>query len=672
MRLLLLVLAALVCRGSSVQPPLPLPGAPAPALLKVLASHVPAALGQTGVSRSLQAVACPVEGCHAFFTRRTALPVHFAKLHGTTHTYVQDDAVKPGVAKRPGDASEVAQAKRFFQLPAVDGAAAAAPPALAAVPALPAAGAPGTEMVIVPLARLRALEREVGALGAQLRKMPAEIVRLLAKERAMQAIAAAATKVLRVVGVDAGDIAANNGLRLMNSGQQLVCVACERAAGTAGVFSTAQRVPHLRHAVGQHLQSQSHIANANAAALASAAHDSKKKRAMVCGRWAYQAVKEALSFLAYPRFLYVASLNGEDVGTMNHGQDFIPDVLPFMAAELDFRLAAFINKPLARIGSRLIPVSLSVDKATQLHRTTQMVAIIFLSTSGALTYAMVANDIAWEGGTKADAARLAQNIVTSVSAILTAPGLRKRLVSLAVDGAYICAKVPAALRALLGYAPTSTWMLGRWCLAHMLELAINDCRADKVGTIKLASCSWYPRLAVLVSMLLEGLTHGKGFEELVALSAELSVKFLLPKRLCITRFAQSELKVYSTFLRDFLLIHQYYINHSDPADGRTERNMEEEKIYELSFECTDFAFITGLLVVRDIFTVISVYSQRFQKVDVAPWDSYRWIKARQTLQAVPLSHAAPLPAPSTTDIFPRICASISCAGVTRHRARTAS
>jgi len=184
--------------------------------------------------------------------------------------------------------------------------------------------------------------------------------------------------------------------------------------------------------------------------------------------------------------------------------------------------------------------SVAVDKATQLHRTTQMTCIIFML-AGVITYAIVSNDIAWDKGDTCDAAAAATHIIAGVASVISSEGLRKRLASLAVDGAYVAGNVPAALRLALGYEPESAWMLGRWCLAHMLELAIHDCRLNKKGSVALRCCAWYANVAVVVSLLLDAVSHGKGYEDLLALSAELKVKLLMPKRICITRFAQSEL-----------------------------------------------------------------------------------------------------------------------------------
>ena len=588
---------------------------------------MPSHEGAARVPRSVEPVVCPVAGCAVLLSRRTSLAPHVQTEHAETHVWVADDAVAPGTVKRAADPGMQGVMAKFLKL-----APQPQPPASEPVLPPPPLPAPGAGDVAGPSAadlqqQLRAVRGELAAVKAQLFNMPAAVVKAIASEAARVRRLAATARSQEVVirGVTPAEIAANNGMEVVVTGEtaQLVCVAC-RGRADAGRFSTAQErgIVALRRSVLRHVSSPGHITALNALHALRTARSADKQRALAVARIAYEIIKEGAPYATFPQRVFTAKLNGVDVGTMNHDVSVIPDILQHMDAELTFRLAQYLNLTVARIGSRLTPVSVAVDKATQLHRTTQMTCIIFML-AGTITYAIVSNDIAWDKGDTCDAAAAATHIIAGVASVISSEGLRKRLASLAVDGAYVAGNVPAALRLALGYEPESAWMLGRWCLAHMLELAIHDCRLNKKGSVALRCCAWYANVAVVVSLLLDAVSHGKGYEDLLALSAELKVKLLMPKRICITRFAQSELKVYSSFLRDFPILHAYYVKHSGPADADSERNAKEEAVYELSFELTDYHFVSGLLLLRDVFAKTSALSLKFQTVDTAPWDIQR-------------------------------------------------
>ena len=116
-----------------------------------------------------------------------------------------------------------------------------------------------------------------------------------------------------------------------------------------------------------------------------------------------------------------------------------------------------------------------------------------------------------------------------------------------------------------------------------MELALNDVRQDKTGTIKLHSVEWYGPLSETIALLVNSFQYGKGYEEIRVISSQLALKLRDPAKYCETRFAVSEKKVLECLLANYLVYVQAYRDASTIPEGatkgrgktpRTERNVE--------------------------------------------------------------------------------------------------
>ena len=81
------------------------------------------------------------------------------------------------------------------------------------------------------------------------------------------------------------------------------------------------------------------------------------------GSIVYQNIKERCSYAKYERDVAAAALNGEEVGNINHGEDFAKNLTDDMGTEAKIQLTKYFHKPLSCTG-QLPPVMFASDKMT--------------------------------------------------------------------------------------------------------------------------------------------------------------------------------------------------------------------------------------------------------------------------------------------------------------------
>ena len=182
---------------------------------------MPSHEGAARVPRSVEPVVCPVAGCAVLLSRRTSLAPHVQTEHAETHVWVADDAVAPGTVKRAADPGMQGVMAKFLKL-----APQPQPPASEPVLPPPPLPAPGAGDVAGPSAadlqqQLRAVRGELAAVKAQLFDMPAAVVKAIASEAARVRRLAATARSQEVVirGVTPAEIAANNGMEVVVTGE---------------------------------------------------------------------------------------------------------------------------------------------------------------------------------------------------------------------------------------------------------------------------------------------------------------------------------------------------------------------------------------------------------------------------------------------------------------------
>ena len=114
-----------------------------------------------------------------------------------------------------------------------------------------------------------------------------------------------------------------------------------------------------------------------------------------------------------------------------------------------------------------------------------------------------------------------------------------------------------------------------WDSAHLLELAINDAKKQR-------KFSWLQRFIKTCGTIMK-YSYGKQYEHLLEAADLVEEQILEPKQFHVTRFVQSELRVYETVLRDWTTLYclqeqDCVINSLAGGDisARTRRNIYTE------------------------------------------------------------------------------------------------
>ncbi len=91
-----------------------------------------------------------------------------------------------------------------------------------------------------------------------------------------------------------------------------------------------------------------------------------------------------------------------------------------------------------------------------------------------------------------------------------------------------------------------------WNHGYRLELVANDIRVNGLDLdVELAPVPWYARIPKDISAMYACCSYGKQYEELLETTEHLGRKWNAMVKFCDTRFAQSELKVYIHFEKNF-------------------------------------------------------------------------------------------------------------------------
>ncbi len=96
------------------------------------------------------------------------------------------------------------------------------------------------------------------------------------------------------------------------------------------------------------------------------------------------------------------------------------------------------------------------------------------------------------------------------------------------------------------------WLLCTWDPAHRMELVANDILVDREGVdMELMAVPWYSQTPKDITTMYATFSYGKQYEELLETAGHLGERWYAMVKFCETRFAQSELKVYINFEKNF-------------------------------------------------------------------------------------------------------------------------
>ena len=156
-----------------------------------------------------------------------------------------------------------------------------------------------------------------------------------------------------------------------------LALAARRAGGDStrgelGVITAGQDIVDLRRTVSRHLMSKGHVEACGRRARTQLQARAKHTAGMVVGRTALFRIQENLSHMAFERTLLLNSLNGVDIGQLNHSTEFSSAMNTCVCDALKATMRIYFDTEHDVLGGRRVPLSVSADKATNDHRTGQV------------------------------------------------------------------------------------------------------------------------------------------------------------------------------------------------------------------------------------------------------------------------------------------------------------
>ncbi|CAF3767738.1 unnamed protein product [Rotaria sp. Silwood1] len=326
------------------------------------------------------------------------------------------------------------------------------------------------------------------------------------------------------------------------------------------------------------------------------------------GRAALFCIQGGLGGLKFVDTLNLLDISGASVGTYS---EYLHSVDP--------------------VTQRRRPFGITLDKVTLLKRSMQ-VTIMIVMIDGQLTPLYLQSPLCQTELTGED---LASNCVRVLESFgLKKNALQEQFTGCAVDGAYINLQIEKHLCQKLGMR--ERWLTVSWDSAHLLELAINDAK-------KQSKFSWLQRFIKTCGTIMKKYSYGKSYEHLLEAAELVEEQILQPKQFHITRFVQSELRVYETVLRDWSTL--YYLQEQDSVinslaggnvSARTRRNIDTEykagDSDNVSYKHEDIKsvdFVCKLIGLNDIYNILVRASMSVQQVNKYPWehdDSIRYLQ----------------------------------------------
>ncbi|EER18735.1 hypothetical protein Pmar_PMAR006353 [Perkinsus marinus ATCC 50983] len=262
----------------------------------------------------------------------------------------------------------------------------------------------------------------------------------------------------------------------------------------------------------------------------------RRSEALAVARTAYFAVCEGHSYRSFERLLALQAENGVGFGDKNHSRThFLPAFIKAMVMEIKARMISVFMDEQACFGMRSSPIAASCDKVTVQRRTLQATCAMVLVRGRVVAYllsAPVAADKTGDG--------LTELLLTTLLEFgFDEELLRNNLVALATDGEYHGLRVGGRLSNALGCEDEQLYH--SWCIAHRIELAVNDSHKDATDLRSVLHPAMPSR-------------HGYAYEDLRDEAARLGVKFAAPLAFSATRWASSEARVYHNFAQNFRAI----------------------------------------------------------------------------------------------------------------------
>ena len=203
------------------------------------------------------------------------------------------------------------------------------------------------------------------------------------------------------------------------------------------------------------------------------------------GSIVYQNIKERCSYAKYERDVAAAALNGEEVGNINHGEDFAKNLTDDMGTEAKIQLTKYFHKPLSCTG-QLPPVMFASDKMTMKKKTGHIAGVITPDVSAPISEPFLKPVFL-----AMPIARFHDGEGLSKQMQLFLSNVSEHIQGISTDGQYVHLNIKKHFQNLEpDFKDKEKWIIFSWDPAHRIALASNDASKDnkdgskKEGSLK--------------------------------------------------------------------------------------------------------------------------------------------------------------------------------------------
>ena len=333
------------------------------------------------------------------------------------------------------------------------------------------------------------------------------------------------------------------------------------------------------------------------------------------GSIVYQNIKERCSYAKYERDVAAAAFNGEEVGNINHGEDFAKNLTDDMGTEAKIQLTKYFHKPLSCTG-QLPPVMFGSDKMTMKKKTGHIAGVITPDVSAPISEPFLKPVfLAMPIARFHDGEGLSKQILQIMQLFLS--NVSEQVQGISNDRQYVHLNIKKHLESLVPeFKDQEKWILFSWDPAHRIALASNDASKDnKDGSKKEGSLK---DVFELVQKINKHVGYGKHNLELETILKDLGITDKnKPLTFSDTRFPQFAYFVLRNFLNSYpALIQQieYELSYTKVAKAGDLKDTLKE--------ATSIEFVVKVAGAADIFRRQQILSQQAQRVDQLISDVY--------------------------------------------------
>lgn len=328
------------------------------------------------------------------------------------------------------------------------------------------------------------------------------------------------------------------------------------------------------------------------------------KAGMAIGRTCYLLYKHGRPFTDFEQMMYLQSVNGVDLGEINHSVQFVRGFLPFVATKVKSNLNKFLSTRLPQTGHRPA-LNVLADKATLKHRTKQFVgvAMVVPDAENLVQVALLGHPIV-KGHHGVD-------IVDNIKHTLDSRHIvGEQLEGGSTDGQYFHLGVPEAFEKLYGIADGSLhWS---WDALHRTGLVDS-------WLMKEDDFNWIIDVLDVCVSVYKLFNGGQNYEKLVDECTKFKQRLTNLAKTCETRFANSKRLVFINLIKDLGSVISCLQNvQMEAIAGDAKKRQKGSDAAALSSSILNVKFLLCLTGLANIYSQYGILVNKVQEVNLLP------------------------------------------------------